>query len=240
MGTQKIRLNVLARDVENAKQICAVADGRALIGILVKGFASVEASITAVEQYQQAGVPVSVGLGAGDPMQWKKVAEVAVQTQPDHVNQVFPAAGYTLGGLQAVGNSHTIVNALIAPGGQPGKVQVTTGPMSNKVAELLSCDAAAAMLAEIGVHSVKFYPVDGLERLNEIKAMAEAAVRYGIPVFEPTGGIDAASIRPIVEVCLAAGAKQVIPHIYTSIVDKETGLTRLDQVEELLTAIEGL
>lgn len=100
MGTQKIRLNVLARDVENAKQICAVADGCALIGILVKGFASVEAAITAVEQYQQAGVPVSIGLGAGDPTQWKKVAEVAVQTQPDHVNQVFPAAGYTLGGYR--------------------------------------------------------------------------------------------------------------------------------------------
>lgn len=237
MGTPNIRLNVLARDVENAKQICSLADGRALIGIMVKGFASVEEAVWAVKQYQQADIPVSVGLGAGDPAQWKKVAQVAVQTQPDHVNQVFPAAGYTLGALQAIGNSQTLVNALIAPSGQPGKVLVTTGPMSDKVSEVLSCDAAAAMLAEIGVHSVKFYPVNGLEKLDEIKEMAQAAVRYGIPVFEPTGGIDAASIRPIVEVCLEAGVQQVIPHIYTSIVDKETGLTRLEQVEELLAAI---
>lgn len=240
MGKPKIHLNLLARDVENAKQIHALADGRVLVGVLVKAFPSAEEAITAVKQYQQAGVPVSVGLGAGDPTQWKKVAQVAVQTQPDHVNQVFPAAGYTLGGLQAVGNSHTIVNALIAPGGEPGKVRVTTGPISSNLSEVVSCDAAAAMLAEIGVHSVKFYPVNGLEKLDEIKAMAQAAVRYGIPVFEPTGGIDAPTIRSIVQVCLEAGVEHVIPHIYTSIVDKETGLTRLDQVEELLAAIESL
>jgi 2-dehydro-3-deoxy-phosphogluconate aldolase len=205
VGTPKIRLNVLARDVENANQICSLAQGRALIGIMVKGFSSVEEAVSAVKQYQQAEIPVSVGLGAGDPAQWKKVAQVAVQTQPDHVNQVFPAAGYTLGALQAIGNSQTLVNALIAPSGQPGKVLVTTGPMSDKVSEGLSCDAAAAMLAEIGVHSV-----------------------------------DAASIRPIVQVCLEAGVQQVIPHIYTSIVDKETGLTRLEQVEELLEAINNV
>lgn len=239
MSTSNVRLNVLARDVENAKQICELANGRALIGIMVKGFASVEAAVSAVQRYQQAGVPVSVGLGAGDPAQWKKVAQVAVRTEPDHVNQVFPAAGYTLGALQAIGNNHTLVNALIAPSGQPGKVHITTGPVSEKATEVLSCDAAAAMLAEIGVHSVKFYPVNGVEKLEEIKKMAQAAVRYGIPVFEPTGGIDAASIRPIVEVCLEAGVQQVIPHIYTSIVDKETGLTRLEMVEELLAAIDA-
>ncbi|RNB84239.1 oxo-acid lyase [Brevibacillus nitrificans] len=238
MRTTNIRLNVLAKDVENAKQINTLAQGRVLIGVMVKGFATVEAAVRAVQQYQQAGIPVSVGLGAGDPAQWKKVAQVAIQKEPDHVNQVFPAAGYTLGALQAIGNSHTLVNALITPSNQAGKVQVTTGPESEKVAEVLSCEAAAAMLAEIGVHSVKFYPVNGMEKLDEIKAMARAAVRFGIPVFEPTGGIDATSIRPIVEVCLEAGVQQVIPHIYTSIVDKTTGLTRLEQVEELLAAVD--
>ncbi|WP_411503937.1 KDGP aldolase [Brevibacillus centrosporus] len=238
MRTTNIRLNVLAKDVENAMQINTLAKGRVLIGVMVKGFATVEAAVRAVQQYQQEGIPVSVGLGAGDPAQWKKVAQVAIQTRPDHVNQIFPAAGYTLGALQAIGNSHTLVNALITPSNQAGKVQVTTGPVSEKVGEVLSCEAAAAMLAEIGVHSVKFYPVNGMEKLDEIKAMARAAVRFGIPVFEPTGGIDATSIRPIVEVCLEAGVQQVIPHIYTSIVDKTTGLTRLEQVEELLAAVD--
>lgn len=232
-----IRLNVLARDVENAKQIVDTTEGRALIGIMVKGYPSVASAVEAIEAYQQAGIPVSVGLGAGDPTQWKKVAQVAALTRPEHVNQVFPAAGYTLGSLQAVGSEHTLVNALIAPSGTPGKVIVATGPISQEVPDELSCEAAAAMLAEIGVHSVKFYPVNGVERLDEIKEMAKAAVRYGIPVFEPTGGIDEKSIRSIVDVCLEAGVQEVIPHIYTSIVDKETRLTRMDQIEALLSAL---
>lgn len=232
-----IRLNVLARDVDNAKQIVDATAGRVLIGIMVKGYPTADAAAEAIQTYQQAGIPVSVGLGAGDPSQWKKVAQVAALTKPAHVNQVFPAAGYTLGALQAVGSGHTLVNALITPSGTPGKVIVTTGPISGQAPEEISCEAAAAMLAEVGVHSVKFYPVNGVQKLEEIRQMARAAVRYGIPVFEPTGGIDEKSIRPVVDVCLEAGVNEVIPHIYTSIVDKETGLTRLDQVEALLAAL---
>ncbi|WP_400164212.1 KDGP aldolase [Brevibacillus sp. TJ4] len=233
----RIALNVLAKDVENAKQIVSLAEGRVFIGVTAKGFSSVTEAAAVIESYQEAGIPVSVGLGAGDAEQWKKVVEVAILTKPAHVNQVFPAAGYTLGALHAVGSSHTVVNALIAPSGTQGKVLVTTGPISQAAPEEISCEAAAAMLAEIGVHSVKFYPVNGLSRIEEIKKMAQAAVRFGIPVFEPTGGIDEESIRPIVEVCLEAGVRQVIPHVYTSIVDMDTGLTRLDKVEELLAAL---
>ncbi|TRY27281.1 oxo-acid lyase [Brevibacillus sp. LEMMJ03] len=239
MSTNKptIRLNVLAKHVENAREIVEAADGRVLIGVMVKAYPDADAAAAAVESFQRADVPVSVGLGAGDPTQWKKVAEVAARTKPAHVNQVFPAAGYTLGRLQQAGSGHTLVNALIAPSGTPGRVIVSTGPVSGTWQETVSCEAAAAMLAEIGVHSVKFYPVNGCERLDELRAMARAAVRCGLSVFEPTGGIDASSIRRVVETCLEEGVQQVIPHIYTSIVDKATGLTRTDQVKELIAAL---
>lgn len=94
-----IRLNVLARDVDNARQIVDAAEGRVLIGIMVKGYPSVEAAAETIRAYQQASIPVSVGLGAGDPSQWKKVAETAVLTKPDHVNQVFPAMRLYVGCL---------------------------------------------------------------------------------------------------------------------------------------------
>ena len=62
-------------------------------------------------------------------------------------------------------------------------------------------------------------------------------------VFEPTGGIDAQSVRPVVETCLAAGAEIIIPHIYTAFVDKETGATDPAGVakttEELLALVNG-
>ncbi|GAA4832643.1 2-dehydro-3-deoxy-phosphogluconate aldolase [Paenibacillus vulneris] len=233
MSNPKIQLNVLAKDADNAKQIVEAAQGNVYVGLMVKNFATVEAAVAAVHEFQQAGVPVSVGLGAGDPAMWNKVADVAVQTKPAHVNQVFPAAGYTLGALKSAGSTHSIVNALITPSGTPGQVIITTGPQSEALKATVSCDAAAAMLAEIGVHSVKFYPIGGTDHLDEVAAMVKAAVKYGIRIFEPTGGIDLRTIGQVIEVCAANGAEHIIPHVYTSIIDKATGLTRIEDVREL-------
>lgn len=232
-----IRLNVLAKDPANAGQIVKATSGMAYIGLMVKNFATVDRAVRAVEEYQQAGIPVSVGLGAGDPTQWRKVAEVAVRTGPAHVNQVFPAAGYTLGALENAGMRETIVNALIAPGGTAGKVSILTGPVSQGYHEVVSCDAAAAMLQEIGVKSVKFYPIDGDKRLDEVAAMVKAAIRHGITIFEPTGGIDARSVYRVVATCAENGAQTIIPHIYTAFADKATGLTNAEDVAALLHAL---
>lgn len=232
-----IRLNVLAKDLNNASQIVEATNGMVYIGIMVKNFACVDSAVQTVREFQQANIPVSVGLGAGDPTQWRKVAEVAVKTKPVHVNQVFPAAGYTIGALESAGSSDTIVNALISPSGIPGKVNIFTGPQSQTYQELISCDAAAALLQEIGVKSVKFYPIDGDKRLDEVAAMVKAAVKHGITIFEPTGGIDAHSVHKVVETCVENGAQVIIPHIYTAFVDKATGLTNADEAAALLQAL---
>jgi len=233
VSNPKIQLNVLAKDADNAKHIVEAAKGNVYVGLMVKNFASVEAAVATVHEFQQADVPVSVGLGAADPTMWEKVVQVAVQTKPAHVNQVFPAAGYTLGALQSVGSGHSIVNAVITPSGTPGRVIITTGPQSESLKETVSCDAAAAMLAEIGVHSVKFYPIGGTAHLDEVAAMVKAAAKHQIKIFEPTGGIDIHTIGKIIEVCAENGAEQIIPHVYTSIIDKATGLTRIEDVKGL-------
>ena len=235
-----VRLNVLARDLENARRIVESTNGSVYIGLMVKNFASVEAAVAKVEEYQQAGVPVSVGLGAGDPAQWLKVVQVAEQTRPAHVNQVFPAAGYTLAALRGAGAKNTIVNALIAPGGTAGKVCILTGPQSQQCKETISCGAAAALLSEIGVPSVKFYPIDGAERLDEVAAMVKAAVACGIKIFEPTGGIDVNCVSQIVEVCAVNGAEVIVPHLYTSLVDQESGLTDAALVARLTRELSGI
>lgn len=232
-----IHLNVLAKDVENARQIADATNRQVFVGVMVKNFAAVEAAIDCVKSYQAAGVPVSVGLGAGDPAQWHKVVQVAVKTKPEHVNQVFPAAGYTKGALESVGSNHTIVNALITPSGIPGKVSILTGPDSRKYKEVISCAAAAVLLKEIGVQSVKFYPVEGEKRLDEIAAMVKAAVEQGITIFEPTGGIDSRSVHKVVETCRENGAQMIIPHIYTAFVDKSTGRTNPQDVASLLSEL---
>lgn len=229
-----IRLNVLAKTLENAQQIHELTEGRALIGVMVRDFATDEEAIKRVSSYQEAGVPVSVGLGNGDANQWKKVVRVALETKPAHVNQVFPAAGYTLGALKQVNSAHTLVNALIRPSGEVGKVIISTGAESEKDLGVVSTDVAASMLADIGVPSIKFFPIKGNRCLDEVAAMVRSGAKYGLDVFEPTGGIDVSTIGEVVDVCLKNGAKEVIPHVYTSIVDRETGLTKLEDVKELL------
>ncbi|MBG9774820.1 KDGP aldolase [Brevibacillus laterosporus] len=227
----KVRVNLLARDAENAKDIMEILNGQVLVGIMVKSFPSVELAVEKVEEYQRVGIPVSVGLGAADPTQWKKVADVAKLTIPPHVNQVFPAAGYTIGLLEGEGATNTVVNAVITPSGTIGKVYVTTGPESQKYEEAISCEAAAALIADMGIPSVKFYPLNN--RLDELAVMVKAAVEAGITIFEPTGGITVENMAETVRICIANGAREVIPHIYTSIVDKATGLTKVEDVQAL-------
>ncbi|PAE21059.1 4-hydroxy-2-ketovalerate aldolase [Bacillus sp. 7504-2] len=231
---QKVIFNVLAKDVENAKELADLAGDRVLIGVMVKNFPSAEAAIEQVELYKDNKIPVSVGLGAGDPAMWKMVADVSAKTVPNHINQVFPAAGYTLGRIHELGEDSTLVNALVEPSGSPGQVYISTGPSSSHFKEKVSCEMAATMLAELGVDSVKFYPIDGDRRLDEVIAMVKAAVDAGLTIFEPTGGINVENVQRIVQTCLDHGAETVIPHLYTSLIDQETGKTEVEKMKQLL------
>lgn len=231
--TANVYFNVLAKDLENAVEISRFAPDRTLAGVMVKHFASDDEAVALVKQYKANHVLVSVGLGDGDPAMWKRVADVAVRTCPFHINQVYPAAGYTMGRLQERHTGRYIVNSLIQPSGQPGMVYMGTGPVSRNKKEAVTTEMAAKMMADIGLQSVKFYSIDGVKRLDEVKAMVQAAVAEGITVFEPTGGIDMKNVHEIVQVCIDSGASTVIPHLYTSLIDQTTGKTRPEYLQEL-------
>lgn len=235
----KVVLNLLAKDSANARDVWNAADGHALVGVMLADYPTIEAAAQQVESLREAVPVVSVGLGAGDPRQWQRVVDTALLTDPGHVNQVFPAAAYTVGALRARQlEQRNVVNALIGPSGTPGKVIISTGPLSQAApAAEVTCETAAAMLAELGVDSVKFFPIKGDTRLDEVRAMAEAAARAAIPVFEPTGGITVANVARVVQACLEAGSQIVIPHIYTAIVDPATGLTRPHEAAALMAEI---
>jgi 2-dehydro-3-deoxy-phosphogluconate aldolase len=230
---RNVIFNVLAKDVENAKEVTEVGGDRVLIGVMVKNFSTEESAVQQVKTYQENGVRVSVGLGAADPAMWEKVANVAAQTKPAHINQVFTAAGLTLGRLKELGES-PIINGVIEPSGTPGQVFISTGPVSTDYKEKVSCKMAAAMLAEIGVQSVKFYPIKGEQKLDEVAAMAKAAANAGLKYFEPTGGITVENVHNIVQTCFDNGVETVIPHLYTSLIDKQTGKTEISKIKQLL------
>ena len=234
-ANSNVFFNVLAKDLENAKEIAHLGGNRVFIGLLVKSFPDEKSAIQEVKLYKDNHIRVSIGLGAGDPNQWLKVANIAAKTLPDHVNQVFPASAYTLGRLEETGGKNTIINALIEPSGVPGKVYISTGPRSSDFKEAVSSDMAATMLAEMGVHSIKFYPIEGDKRLNEVAAMVKSAASAGIKMFEPTGGITLDNVKKIVETCLENGAQIVMPHLYSSIINKSNGKTDLKAVETLVS-----
>lgn len=229
----KVAINLLAKDIENAVEVNDTLEGHGLIGVLSKDFSNVKDATNHIEELQKYIPAISVGLGAGDPKQWKMAAEIAKETNPSHVNQVFSTAGYTLGLLEGAGTTNTIVNALISPTGEVGKVRISTGPASNSHNVIVDVDQALSFLEDCNIPSVKFFNIKGNKHLAELKEVAKACVRNNIPIIEPTGGIDRSNIYEIIKVCLDAGCNKIIPHVYSSAIDKSTGLTDLNIVREL-------
>ena len=236
----RVMLNLLARDLENALEVAEALDGHVLVGILTKNYDTPEACAADVRAYLEKLPAVSVGLGAGDPKQWKMVAQVAAMTDPGHANEVFAGAFYCQGALAGAGCTGTLVNCLMSPTGTPGLVRISTGEESSRGKPLeVEAGAAMALLRDAGLSSVKFYDIGGTSRLEELRAVAEAAARAGIPVLEPTGGLTPENVGEAVRVCLEAGCQRVIPHVYTSIIDKASGRTLPDLAARAWAAVKA-
>ena len=235
---EKICLNVLVNSIENAIEVYKAAEGHVLAGLLSKKYNTVEEAVEDMKTYsKEINNSISVGLGAGDPNQWKMVAEISKEVQPQHVNQVFTGIGYTRGLL---GQSETLVNGLISPSGKVGFVKVSTGPLSSKAESgVIPVRTAIQMLKDMGCSSVKFFPMGGLKTQDEYREVCKACAELDF-IMEPTGGIDLSNFEEIVKIALEEGVKKVVPHVYTSIVDKETGDTKVEDIKKLLSIVKKL
>jgi len=175
-----------------------------------------------------------VGLGAGNPGQWKVVAEIAGELKPGHINQTFTGGGYT----RARAGAQPIMNSMVAPCGQAGFVRVSTGPISKDLAAaVVPVETAIAMAKEMGADSLKYFPMGGLKVREEYQAVAKACAESGFGL-EPTGGIDLENFEEILRIAVNAGVERVIPHVYSSIIDKATGVTRVDDVKMLFGVMQ--
>lgn len=228
----RICLNVLANSVENAKDCYEAAEGHIVLGVLSKNYPTDEAAIEAMKKYAAAtNNALSVGLGAGDPNQSQMVSRISKDLQPQHVNQVFTGVGTS---RALLGQSETIVNGLVSPTGKVGLVNIATGPLSSQTpAGEVTIETAIRLLQDMGGSSIKFFPMNGLAHIEEYKAVAKACAMYDF-YLEPTGGIDLENFEEIVQIAVDAGVKKIIPHVYSSIIDSETGDTKPVDVETLL------
>ncbi|QLO44365.1 KDGP aldolase family protein [Citrobacter freundii] len=228
----RVCLNVLAGSKENASDIYAAAEGHVLVGVLSKNYPSVESAVTDMREYAALiDNALSVGLGAGDPNQSAMVSEISRQVQPQHVNQVFTGVATS---RALLGQSQTVVNGLVSPTGTPGWVKISTGPLSSQSADgVVPVATAIALLKDMGGSSIKYFPMGGLQCRDEYQAVAEACAQHDFWL-EPTGGIDLDNFTEILQIALDAGVSKIIPHIYSSIIDKVSGNTRPDDVRQLL------
>ena len=228
----RICLNVLANSVENAKACYEAAEGHVVLGVLSKNYESDEAAIKDMKKYQEAtNNALSVGLGAGDPNQSQMVSRISGELQPQHVNQVFTGVGTS---RALLGQEETIINGLVSPKGKVGYVNIATGTLSSKGPEgVVPIETAITLLQDMGGSSIKYFPMKGLAHKEEFKAVAEACAKHDF-YLEPTGGIDLENFEEILQIAVDAGVKKIIPHVYSSIIDSETGDTRPEDVKRLL------
>ncbi|GIO22191.1 KDGP aldolase family protein [Oceanobacillus sp. J11TS1] len=235
----RVALNVLANSIENAKEVFDAAEGHVLVGVLSKDYPTVEAAVSAMKEYGEAiEDAVSIGLGAGDNRQAAVVAEIAKHYPGSHINQVFPAVGATRANL---GEKDSWINSLVSPTGKVGYVNISTGPISAEASEtaIVPIKSAVALVRDMGGNALKYFPMKGLQCEDEFRAVAQACGEEGFAL-EPTGGIDLDNFATILEIALEAKVPKVIPHVYSSIIDKETGKTNEEDVKKLLAISKDL
>ncbi|WP_338557366.1 2-dehydro-3-deoxy-phosphogluconate aldolase [Erwinia aphidicola] len=234
----RVCLNVLAGSKQNARDIWQAAEGHVLVGVLSKDYPDVASAVADMRDYAALiDNALSVGLGAGDPNQSAMVSAIAAEVQPQHVNQVFTGVATS---RVLLSQSDTVVNGLISPTGTVGKVKISTGPLSSQQADgIVPVATAVALLKDMGGSSVKYFPMGGLKAIDEFKAVAEACAAQGFWL-EPTGGIDLDNYEAILQIALDAGVSRIIPHIYSSIIDKQSGQTRPQDVATLLAMTKKL
>ncbi len=233
----RVCLNCLTNSLQNACDIAETTDGYVAVGLLSANYPDADTAIADMKKYQQAvNNHISVGLGAGNPKQWKIVATISAALRPGHINQVFTAGGYT----RARTGDGPFLNAMIAPSGIPGQVKISTGPLSQEEEPaVIPVATAIAMAREQGADSFKFFPMGGLQTRDEYQAVAEACAANDFGL-EPTGGIDLHNFKEILQIAVDAGVPRIIPHVYSSIIDKDTGATRVADVKTLYQIIRAV
>lgn len=226
----RVCLNCLCNSEENGQEILEAMDGYVILGLLSNQYTTIDSAIEDMRKYQKLlNNNISVGLGSGDPNQWKMVVDISRAIVPKHINQIFPLGGYT---RCAVGE-HPFINSMVSPCGQNGYVKISTGPLSSKsLPGIVPVKTAIALAKEQGANSLKYFPMDGLSTLEEFKAVAIACAEENFAL-EPTGGINLENIEMILRIAAGAGVEKIIPHIYSSIVDKKSGATSVDAVKKI-------
>lgn len=224
--------NFLVKDRENLNDVLNAGKGYIIPGLTAADH-EIEQAIEKVKRFKELISIVSVSLGGnGDVNNWKKALEIAIRSDAGHLNQPFETASFAYGHMAAMKRNDHWINALVAPSGEVGKVKLTSGSV---IATEIFVDLVVAM----GIPSIKMMPMGGLDHLQELVDLTNIAVRKGVRAIEPAGGIHAGNIGEIVDSVRDCDIEVFIPHIFGSVIDKQTGKTEPVKVSEILHKAGG-
>lgn len=234
--TPRFWLNLQTSDVSVASVLSKRFAGRIVVGVPARDFPRLQDGIALIEALHHNGVLVSAGLGDGAATEWSRALDLGLATRPFHLNQVFPAAALSQRVLGDAG-ALTVVNALVTPVSRPGFVAIGTGPRSSgQPGGEVPTDVALDMLVEVGVTSVKLFPLGGVRHLGSLADVAAAAAARDMMV-EPTGGLTVHNLPAVLQTCVRAGAPRVMPHLYSSL-KSSTGALDLDLVDAAMAVLD--
>src|SRR5690625_3990653 len=92
----------------------------------------------------------------------------------------------------------------------------------------------------MGIHSIKFMPLNGTVHLEELIKLTEIASKYGIKGVEPAGGITPDNIVDILEGVKHIDIEFFMPHIFGSAIDPVTVNTSIEIVQYIYKEEEQL
>lgn len=92
----------------------------------------------------------------------------------------------------------------------------------------------------MGAHAAKFFPMGGEKSLPELYALATTAARHGMTLIEPTGGISLDNFGIILQTARKQACRAIMPHVYSSIIDPQTGNTRPEDIIRLMEIVKAL
>jgi hypothetical protein len=227
----RVCLNVLAGSKDNASEIYEAAEGHVLVGVLSKNYPDVASAVADMREYAKLiDNALSVGLGAGDPNQSAMVSEISRQVQPQHVNQVFtgvaPAA-------RCSGRTRPWSTAWSRRPARRDGEDLHRPAEQRRGGRHCAAGNRHRAAERYGRQLHQILPDGRPEAPRRVRSGGQACARHDFWL-EPTGGIDLENYSEILQIALDAGVSKIIPHIYSSIIDKASGNTRPADVRQLL------
>ena len=239
----KVMVLVPAKDAENAAEVAPALGGAGLVALIAKKFPDAQSLAEEVRRTRQRVGLVSIALGDADNTQSDKVIVAALEGQPVHVNLPYLRACYAKGILDGLqGGRGMVVNALVTSTADPELVSLSTQLTADagSTHEIhIPTREAALILKELHFETIKtqFGP-HGLD-LAWQEGAARAACEAGLDLIEPSSRITFENIADVVCACLKGGVSYVMPHIFTALIDKETGATRPEAVADLVALLKS-